>query len=483
MLSAIPKIAGWPFSKVTDRVEKVGELVGNWASLVGFTPGLNANDNMLVIPDTPFTILDSQLNKLPVGAYDSVPYPAPSVLGNSYVSIASVGNKAWLSQNKGKTWALQSDGTYSIGNIFRFKSKMFFSNSGSMFTLRDLAQNFDSSSVTVQSVQPSTTGFPQIIAFGAKNANCIVTSGNNTVTASTMFVCWNFPTFNAYNTGAQQAQQYYYLGNNIFYTSKDATTRFFYVPPTAGVPTLLQTKTNTLFARVHHLRNQVFFVKSNGEVCVAPLAATVENPAISMNDAATYLVKVFAAVEGINTSQLLPAGSAQYVFPWGFDRFVVMARRGSPLIATTHIWEVKTAKPSVKFTFKAGKTGTSATGSTGFGTYNGNYGYGTEHGQMIAPGEVEVLICSDWRQPSLAPPYGGFGLLLNMTQTEVKTRFVAVKANGRTFSIDSLETTELRAFPFPIVTGGTGQGTLCNWTLDLAEFVDGQTYTVELIPR
>lgn len=477
MLSSVPSIAQWPFSKLVDRVEKVAEVVGNWGSLIQFAPGFNASDNLLAMPGFPIEVLDSELKRLPLAAYDGVNYPAPFALGGSFISIASVGAKAWLSQDKGKSWALQSSGTYGVSAVLRFKDRMLTSSSARDFLSRAPAQNLNGAASAI-TVSPSTTGGPLILDFGAKNANCIVTSGNHTSTATTMFVSWTLPTFNGYNTGADQAVKYYYLGNNIFYTQKGSTVRFYYVPPTPGGPSLLLTKTTSIASQISHVRNRVFFTKPTGEIRMATLAAVAEDPATTLGNAAAYLQKVFAAIEGAVTEQVLPAGPTQYSFPWGFNRFVAMTRQSS--LSKYYIWEVKTAKPSNTFTIRAGYEGFTSTSSTGFGVGVPSYGFGKDYGELLIPPsnpELIVYNCGDFRQNPLSG-YGGFGLHVSMAKATFLAKYVAVKANGRTFSFDSLELTECRAFG-----DGARIGTLCNWMLDLAEFVAGETYVIELIPR
>lgn len=479
MLSSVPSVAQWPFSKLVDRVEKVVEVVGNWGSFLSFAPGFNASDNMLAIPGSPMDVLDSELKKLPLAAYDGVTYPAPYTMGGSFISLASVVGKAWLSQDKGKSWTLQSSGTYGVGAIFRFKDRMLSSSSAMGFQSRVPAQNLNGSA-TAMSVTPAVNGGPEILNFGAKNANCIVTSGNHTSTATTMFVSWTFPTFNSFNTGSDQAVKYYYLGNNIFYTQKGSTVRFYYVPATPGPPGLLLTKTTSIAVRINHVRNKVFFTKLTGEIRMASLAAVAEDPAISSANAAAYLQKVFAAIEGAATEQVLPAGPTSYSFQWGFNRFVAMTRQVSPALSKYHIWEVKTAKPSNVFTIRAAYEGFTGTSSTGFGLAVPSYGFGKDYGELLIPPsnpELTVYNCGDFRQNPLSG-YGGFGLHVSMAKATLLAKYAAVKANGRTFSFDSLELTECRAFG-----DGARIGTLCNWMLDLAEFVAGETYVIELIPR
>lgn len=109
------------------------------------------------------------------------------------------------------------------------------------------------------------------------------------------------------------------------------------------------------------------------------------------------------------------------------------------------------------------------------------FGYNQPHGTLIKPFSEgpEVFLCSDWDQSSGNSNYNGFSVTFPILKAVLLSKYLGINANGRTFVFDKLEGLEINANIMP--DGSTG--VRCCWWNGLAGFVNGQTYTIELIPR
>lgn len=478
MLSSIPKVSPW----LTDRTKR-GAVVKVFEhsaprSLIGFAQNFMSDSNKIYLPNQPMLALNDKLQSTPLGAMPGVTYPAPYAIGDMLLGIDAMSGKAYQSINGGLTLTEKViPGTYKfhVGGIVKFKDRMLFKDRAvinGQYQVYANAQNFNTAPTTQNSGSIADVPYAW-----AKNANCIF-SGINGTMSSSVAICWNWPTFVTYELASEALPKPTYLGNNVFLNTLKAGMRFIFVPQTQGAPVVIATLPKADALWMHHVCDKLFVVRQDGELVYFDCDSTIETTTSSLAQATTYVQKVIAALAGTPT-QLNPPGIIQFVNKWGYNRFV--CGTGANASAMTHIWEVKMDVQVETFVFKAGTTGTAAMGSIGYSVPMPSYGYGTAHGQQIKAGVpgAGVFLCADWRQPVNNNLYNGFGLILDTTKAALLAKYMAVRVNGKTFSFDRLENVEFRV----LATSPYGNMLWCTWWNCLAEFINGQTYTVEFIPR
>lgn len=481
MLSSVPRYAPWLYQRdIGGKVVKVFEKSGFRTSLLGFNQNFSRDDNRLYIPMTPMVALDNQLNEVRQGAYSDVKYPVPYTVGENLATLAAYAGTAWLTVNGGKTWSAKSaTGKHRVAQLIKFKGDLLYQDTDTapyQWLKRSNAQNLNGTPTAVKTGDQSVS--VGVSDHWAKNANCIVGSSSNVATSTKAFICWSFPNFIGYELDARNSAPWSYLGSNVFLCRNSLKFRFIYVPVTPGAPTVLAEIPTTTALTLAHIHDKLFSVTLNGEVLVAPLEPNIENSAMTLADARTYVQRVLDALDGDATTLLAP-GPFTWAIKWGYNRFVFYS--GSANNTFVHrIWEVQPQKPTDTFTIKAGTTGTAAMGSIGFSLKTIGYGYDQAHGSLTAPltSGPDVILCTDWVQPNGNNGYNGFSLILAITKANLLANYIGVNVNGRTFTFDTLESGEIATTKYP-----GGSGVRCSWWNGLAGFVNGQTYTIELIPR
>lgn len=301
-----------------------------------YSESFGSDDTRFYVPTLPLTSYAQDLllttHNTPAGLTNSVPY----ALGGDNISMAAINTPGYFTKNKGVAWtALSAISQYIGGRGFQFKGRVYLSDDKA--TAPTTWRNYDPAMAAYTTQASEIDANPANVSmYGAKNANCVVTSTSQVANANNIYVCWDMPTFTPYNVSLGTNVSIRYIGCNVFVaTGAAGNTRLFYIPATQGAPVLLKTFAENM--RIHHIGNNLVLAKaSKAQLFVAPLASKVEDPLTSLANAQAYANAIETAIGNAQLIYTAEDGTDYHdsIFKWGGNRLVIISRK------FVRVWEV-----------------------------------------------------------------------------------------------------------------------------------------------
>lgn len=307
-----PVVPNGPVYPVEIAVVKTGTHVAS--SLSFAVPTFGGSTTRMLIPSTDkVRIIEQDLSvslyTIPTGAS---PYPAYSMVDDSFVSLHAVGSKSFLSGDKGATFTeIAPANSYSTGHIFKFKGYiwMLYSNNVRRYALNMLSQT---------TMARYTTNSVQALDYWDYNDNCIVSTTSTSASGANLYVAWGDPTaFTGYAMGLNTNLQVSYVGNNVFYvrasTGAGSTgiSKLIYVPVTQGIPTLLA-DLPLIYRGIAHLGTSIAIIDQD-KLYTATVGA--DSITATQAQAQAYVNSIVAAI-GQNTKACMFKTNYNWYTPW-----------------------------------------------------------------------------------------------------------------------------------------------------------------------
>jgi len=482
MLSLVPRFALWPKDRLGQDVSLLGTYTKARISDLGMNYQLHHDPNVFYTPNQPVERIDPNFQFESTNFNTGVPYPSLYAVGDKLVSSRSVASISQLATD-GKTFTTKMAGsTYGHGSLTAFKNELVYQiirSSQNAYEARPNSKDM-SGTATVKSTASPPAVDPY---YWGKSKNALVGSTSWSASGSNVFVCWNFPTFIQYgglgpSMGVTSNARYVYFGYNVFYGFQSTNQQMLlYVGPTQGQTAGLLDMRPYGVQSIAHVDKYLFLVKNN-TLMIASLAPQPDDPNATQAQVTAYVAKIKALLDDLSVKNWKTidklSGIFQAGYRWGSQHFVTHSLFTANSTTKTNIWKVE-EKIAKAFTITAGRqVGSDANlGSTGYvDNTNGSYGLAGNAGTIQNTTGEGVRICCDWIQASGNNGYNGFSIEITGAHADIRAKYKGIKANGKWFYFDLNST----------ITAQVGLGnTIYSWWNTLADFVDGETYTIELI--
>lgn len=481
MLSLIPTMAPWPLKRQS-RFEKVTTIFGYQDSLISANETMFASDNVLYIPTQPMIAIDRAFNQKNLSSMTTA-YPAPWAIGDKHIGNNSVASYGYVSTNGGTTRRLVgAASSYGYGALLEFQGWVY-EQVNNAWVRHSNPFDLDGTTTPV-----TLTGDAARNDYWAKNTNCVVgcpSSGDN---QPNMYISWTFPTFIGYGMNFEGSlPTHRYIGNNVFFRTTNGNgvlSRLIFVPATQGQPVVLQTFDASEISAMFHIRDYLFFLSKSGVLKASPLPSVIEDQSTNLAAATLYANAIKAAIQSPQAETVETLGTFRWATKWGDDRLAVSAGPIRSMGGYVAVWEVPESTPPIPFTLFAHQHASTTGNNRQIGYQPGSryYGFGLDPVSTVTQpaGEV-VVVCCDWYQKDGNNGYNGFTICLAGADPKVLlAKYRGVRANGKEFIFSSAASPKGTNWP-----ANDGLPTYCRWSwyMTLAGFVNGQTYTIELLPR
>ena len=282
-------------------------------------PQFGAGNNRAIIPTTDkIRVLEKDLSVTEITKpTDSTIYAPYSMVDDSFIGVAAVGSKGFLSINGGSSFAeIAPANTYNTGLIFKFKGYIWMLYAGSVRRYNLTMTSF--STLT----RSDGIGLMQYDYWDC-NANCIISTTNQSANGANLYISWTGPeSFGAYALGLSTNMRISYVGNNVFYIRSVGTTgisKLVWVPATAGAPALLADLPK-IYDSIALLGRAIVLVDS-GTIYSTDFGS-IENAASTKPQAQTFANAIQATV-GQNPKPCITA-SAKWCVPWKAQKRMVI---------------------------------------------------------------------------------------------------------------------------------------------------------------